>query len=252
MTGEKSIAVALLSGGLDSAVALAWALREGHECAALTIDYGQRHRWESAAASRVAASLGVPERMRRLVRIDLRAVGGSALTGEALVPKGRDEGAIGEGVPVTYVPARNMTFLSVAMGLAEALASAREPGARAPALSVVIGVNAVDYSGYPDCREGFIRAFERAAALGTKAGSEGGEVRVLTPLAGMGKADIVRMGLALGVDFSLTHSCYDPVESGGEWFACASCDACALRRRGFEEAGAADPTRYAPATRARR
>lgn len=257
---EKPIAVVLVSGGLDSAVALAWAMREGFAVAVLTIDYGQRHRGEIACAARVAASLGAPERLRRVVRIDLRAVGGSALTDRIDVPKGRDEQAMREGVPITYVPARNMTFLSVAVGLAEALRGvpteppepparprADEPTPLAHDLHVVIGVNAVDYSGYPDCREGFIRAFENAATLGTRAADEGRRVRVHTPLVAMSKAQIIAMGTRLGVDFSLTRSCYDPAGEGDDAPSCGMCDACAIRRRGFAEAGVADPTRYAEA-----
>lgn len=257
---EKPIAVVLVSGGLDSAVALAWALREGFAVAALTIDYGQRHRGEIACAARVAASLGAPERLRRVVRVDLRAVGGSALTDRLDVPKGRDERAMREGVPITYVPARNMTFLSVAVGLAEALHGvpteppesparppADEPAPFARDLHVVIGVNAVDYSGYPDCREEFIRAFESAATLGTRAADEGRRVRVHTPLVAMSKAQIIAMGARLGVDFSLTRSCYDPAGEGEDAPSCGMCDACEIRRRGFAEAGVADPTRYAEA-----
>lgn len=223
----------LLSGGLDSAVTLASARAEGVECAALTMDYGQRHRGEIEAAGRIARALGAVR--HEVVRMDLRPFGGSALTGGGDVPKDRDERAIGAGIPVTYVPARNMVFLSLAVGWAESLWPGRD-------VEVFIGVNAVDFSGYPDCREGFIRAFEAAAREGTRAGSEGRAVRVRTPLAALSKAEIIRKGAALGVDLGMTHSCYDPDERGR---ACGRCDACAIRRRGFEEAGVADPTVYA-------
>lgn len=230
----------LLSGGLDSAVALAWARRQDFDCATLTVDYGQRHRIELESARRVAASLGVAPDRQRVIRMDLRAIGGSALTDDISVPKGREESRMGDGVPITYVPARNMILLSAAIGFAETLT-------RAGDLHLVIGVNALDYSGYPDCREGFIRAFERAAALGTRAGVSGRAVRMHTPLVEMTKAQIVTLGASLGVDFSLTHSCYDPViGADGEALACSGCDSCVIRRRGFEEAGVPDPTRYAP------
>lgn len=236
----------LLSGGLDSAVTLAVAARrDGRVCHAITFDYGQRHRHELEASDRVAASLGVgPERRLRL-RIDLRAIGGSALTDDAIgVPKdgrsaGGAEGAAGE-IPMTYVPARNLIFLSCAAGYAETIGAG----------SIYIGVNAVDFSGYPDCREPFLRAFERAAALGTRAGAEadeggGGAVRVVSPLVHLSKAEIIRLGAELGVDYGLTHSCYDPVVRRGEVLACGGCDSCRIRREGFASAGVADPTRYA-------
>lgn len=235
-------AVVLLSGGLDSAVALAWARHEGYACHALTVDYGQRHRVELESARRVARSLGVHD--HRVVAVDLRAVGGSALTGDIDVPKdqvtvGRGgDGAPGPGpadararIPVTYVPARNTLLLAIAAGHAEVVA----------ADAVVIGVNAVDYSGYPDCRPEFIAAMERALTLGTRAGNEGMPIRLLAPLARMSKVEIVRLGTSLGVDFALTHSCYDPAADGA---ACGRCDSCLLRRRGFAEAGVTDPTRY--------
>lgn len=223
----------LLSGGLDSAVTLAVARKEGCVCHALTIDYGQRHRHELVAAARVARALGAAS--HRVVQVDLRAIGGSALTDEIPVPKdalAEDRSRREASIPITYVPARNMTFLSLAVGLAEVL----------DVNNIFIGVNAIDYSGYPDCRLQFISAFEHAACLGTKAGAAGTRYRVHTPLMALTKADIVRLGVSLEVDFSLTFSCYDPP---GEGVACGQCDACLLRRRGFVEAGVEDPTRYA-------
>lgn len=223
-------AVVLLSGGLDSAVALGVAVREQNKKAfALSVDYGQRHRRELDAAGEVAKAIGAAS--HTVVRLDLRTVGGSALTSDIAVPKDRDEAAMRAHIPVTYVPARNMLFLALAMGYAETVG----------ADSVFIGVNEVDYSGYPDCRPEFIGAFQRAAALGTKAGVEGRPIKVETPLAGLTKSAIVKRAASLGVDLSLTHSCYDPDDSG---LACARCDACALRRKGFEDAGVPDPTKY--------
>lgn len=223
-------AVVLLSGGLDSAVALAVAARERRlETHAISIDYGQRHRCELQAASDVAKQLEAAS--HTVVRLDLRAIGGSALTSDAEVPKDRDASTMPAEIPITYVPARNMVFLSLAIGLAETR----------DAEAVFIGVNEVDYSGYPDCRPEFIGAFQRAAALGSKAGAQGRPIRIETPLAGCTKAAIIRRGADLGVDFSVTHSCYDPDPDGR---ACARCDSCALRRKGFEEAGIPDPTRY--------
>jgi len=223
-------AVCLLSGGLDSATALACAKRDGFQTFALTFDYGQRHRVELEAAARVAAQLGAAE--HRLFRLDLRAFGGSALTADIDVPKDRQPARGTEEIPVTYVPARNTVFLSIALAWAEVLGSS----------DIYIGVNAVDYSGYPDCRPEFIRAFEQMANLATKAGVEGRQnLRIHTPLISLGKADIIRLGLGLGVDYSLTHSCYDPVEG----LACGHCDSCLLRRAGFAEAGVKDPLRYA-------
>ncbi|MGP1310552.1 MAG: 7-cyano-7-deazaguanine synthase QueC, partial [Phycisphaerales bacterium] len=213
----------------DSAVALAVAVREQRLAAhAVSVDYGQRHRRELQAADAVAKHLGATS--HTTIGLDLRAVGGSALTGDIDVPKDREPSA---GIPATYVPARNMVFLSLAVGLAETVNADR----------VFIGVNEVDYSGYPDCRPEFIGAFQRAAALGTRAGDEGRPVRIETPLAGYSKAAIIRRGADLGVDFSITHSCYDPDDEGR---ACGRCDSCALRRKGFEEAGVPDPTTYAP------
>lgn len=216
----------LLSGGLDSATTLAIAREQGYGGYALSIAYGQRHEAELAAARRVAASLGALE--HRIVTVDLGQFGGSALTDGALaVPTG----GVGTGIPVTYVPARNTVMLSLALAWAEVL------GAR----DIFIGVNAVDYSGYPDCRPEYIRAFEAMANLATKAAVEGTRVAVHAPLIDLSKADIIRRGLALGVDYALTVSCYQADDTGG---ACGLCDACRLRRAGFEAAGAPDPTRY--------
>jgi len=221
-------AAILLSGGLDSATVLAIARADGFECHCLTVDYGQRHRIELEAARTVAGSLGAAS--HREVKLDLRAIGGSALTDDLDVPKDRD--LDGAEIPVTYVPARNSILLSLLLGLAETIGAA----------DLFIGANAVDYSGYPDCRPQFLEAFERLAAVATVAGSEHGvRFTIHAPLLHMTKADIIRCGTALGVDYAVTHSCYDPVPSGG---ACGRCDACLLRRRGFEEAGIPDPTRY--------
>ena len=226
MTSGKT-AVCLLSGGLDSSTCLALARRDGFVCHALSFDYGQRHRIELDAAARVAASLGARE--HKTIRIDLRAFGGSALTAGMDVPKGRSAAEMTREIPVTYVPARNTVFLSIALAWAEVLESP----------DIFIGVNALDYSGYPDCRPEYIEAFEHMANLATKAGVEGRmRVRIHTPLIRLSKAEIVRLGRDLGVDFRLTHSCYDPDESGR---ACGACDSCLLRRKGFEEAGLADP-----------
>jgi len=222
-------AVVLLSGGLDSATCLAWARAQGMRCVTLAFDYGQRHRVELEAAARVATALGSAD--HRLVRIDLSAIGGSALTAAIDVPKGRDEAAMADGVPITYVPARNTVFLAVALGWAEVLG----------ATDLVAGMNAVDYSGYPDCRPEFVRAFESLAAVATRAGIEGARFRVHTPLMALDKAGIIRLGHALGVDYGLTHSCYDPAADGR---ACGACDSCRLRARGFRLAGIPDPTRY--------
>ena len=223
-------AVVLLSGGLDSATCLAWARAQGFECHTLTVDYGQRHRVELEAARRVAGALGVAS--HRVIAVDLRAIGASALTADLEVPRDRSEAAMAAGIPVTYVPARNTVLLALALGLAEAL------GAR----DLVAGMNAVDYSGYPDCRPEFVRAFESLARLATRAGVEGGAFAVHTPLMSLDKAGIVRLGASLGVDFALTHSCYDPAPDGA---ACGRCDACRLRLKGFRAAGLADPARYA-------
>ena len=223
-------AVVLLSGGLDSATCLAWARREQFESVSLAFDYGQRHVVELEAAARVSNALGARE--HRVVRVDLRALGGSALTSDLAVPKDRDEREMATSIPATYVPARNTVFLSIALGLAEVLG----------ATDLVAGMNAIDYSGYPDCRPEYIRAFEALAALATKAGAEGATYRVHTPLMALEKAGIIRLGVSLGVDYALTHSCYDPSPAG---LACGACDSCRLRVRGFREAGVPDPTRYA-------
>jgi 7-cyano-7-deazaguanine synthase len=226
MSSRKK-AVCLVSGGLDSATALAIAAQD-FDVYALSIDYGQRHRIELAAAERVAASVGASD--HKCVRVDLRALGGSALTDDAIaVPE-----TATEGIPVTYVPARNSVFLAIALGWAEVL----------EAHDIFVGVNAVDYSGYPDCRPAFIEAFEALAKVATKAGVEGEEIHIHAPLIELSKADIIRRGLTLGVDYSLTVSCYQPDDEG---LACGRCDSCRLRRSGFEAAGVADCTRYAPA-----
>lgn len=223
-------AVVLLSGGLDSTTCLAMAKAKGFEPVCLLVSYGQRHQVELERARAVARALGAAD--VREVKMDLRAVGGSALTADIPVPKDRDERQMGAGVPETYVPARNTVLLALALGLAEVVGAA----------DLFIGVNAVDYSGYPDCRPEFIRAFEALANLATKAGVEGTRFTVHAPLSGMTKAEIIREGTRLGVDYALTHSCYDPTPQG---LACGRCDSCQLRRRGFEQAGLPDPTRYA-------
>jgi 7-cyano-7-deazaguanine synthase len=226
---ETKKAVVLLSGGLDSTTCLAMAKAEGFEPVCLAVAYGQRHAVELERARGVASAMGVKD--FRVVTVDLRQVGGSALTADIEVPKDRAEDEMSHGIPVTYVPARNSLFLSLALGLAESVGAS----------DLYIGVNAVDYSGYPDCRPEFIRAFEQMATLATKAGVEGTRFQVHAPLSGMTKADIIREGVRLGVDYGMTHSCYDPDAQGR---ACGRCDSCALRRRGFEQAGVKDPTRY--------
>lgn len=223
-------AVVLLSGGLDSTTCLAMAKAAGFEPTCLSVRYGQRHAVELERARAVAAAMGVKD--FRVVEIDLRAIGGSALTDDIAVPKDRADGEMASGIPVTYVPARNTLLLALALGLAEVVG----------ATDIFIGVNAVDYSGYPDCRPEFIRAFEALANLATKAGVEGARFRIHAPLSGLTKADIIREGVRLGVDYRLTHSCYDPTPDGR---ACGRCDSCQLRRRGFEQAGVPDPTLYA-------
>ncbi len=233
MSSPAKLAVCLVSGGMDSAVALAEARAQGFECHALSFDYGQRHKVELDAAARVASALGAVE--QRVVRVDLSALGGSALTDAIAVPKDRCEAEIGRGVPATYVPARNTVFLAVALGWAEVL------GAR----DLFVGVNALDYSGYPDCRPEFLRAFEELARVATAAGTEeSARFRVHAPLLELSKAAIVRRGIELGIDFGLTHSCYDPLVRGTDVLACGRCDACLLRKKGFSEAKIADPTRY--------
>lgn len=228
MTVQKK-AVVLVSGGLDSATALAIAQKDGFEIHAISFDYGQRHRFELEAARRVCESQGVQEYV--LFPVDTSIFRGSALTNDIPVPHNRDESQMSDGIPVTYVPARNTIFLSVALGLAESIG----------AHDLFIGVNAVDYSGYPDCRPEYIAAFERMANLATKAGVEGHHLRVHTPLIMLTKAEIILKGLALNVDYSLTHSCYDPLSDGT---SCGECDSCQLRRKGFREAGATDPISY--------
>jgi len=220
-------AIVLLSGGLDSATVLAVARRRGFDCYALSFRYGQRHGIELAAARRVARALGA--RDHKIATIDLRTFGGSALTADIRVPKGRSLKAMERGIPITYVPARNTIFLSFALAWAEVLG----------ATDIFIGVNALDYSGYPDCRPGFIRAFQRMADQATRIGAEGGRFRIHAPLMRLDKAAIIRTGLKLGVDYGLTLSCYDPGPRGRP---CGSCDACRLRAKGFREAGRRDPT----------
>ena len=227
---EKRPAVVLLSGGLDSATTAAMARDQGFRLQALSVDYGQRHRFELEAARRVGESLGVAE--HRFVAIDLRGFGGSALTADIDVPQDRTAGEMSVGIPITYVPARNTVMLSLALGYAETIGAA----------DIFIGVNAVDYSGYPDCRPEFIVAFEQLANLATKAGVEGAsEFRVHAPLIRMTKAEIIRSGVELGVDYSLTHSCYAP---DGDGASCGRCDSCQIRLKGFEDAGLVDPARY--------
>lgn len=215
-------AVVLLSGGLDSATVLAIARSEGYTCYTLAVDYGQRHRVELDRARAVAAAFGAVRHIT--LKLDLTAIGGSALTADIAVPKD----GVSDGIPVTYVPARNTVFLSVALGWAEVL------GAR----DIFIGVNALDYSGYPDCRPEFIAAFESVANLATKAGVEGARIQIRTPLIDMTKAQIIRTGIELGVDYGVTSSCYDPSPEGRP---CSACDSCRLRAKGFAEAGVADP-----------
>ena len=223
-------AVVLVSGGLDSATTLAIARRDGLEPYALTFRYGQRHELEIAAARNVARAGGAKD--QAVIDIDLRTFGGSALTADIAVPKHDSVDQIGGGIPVTYVPARNTIFLSFALAYAEVL------GAR----DIYIGVNALDYSGYPDCRPEYIEAFERMANLATRAGVEGAApVRIRAPLIALSKAEIIRLGRSLGVDYSITTSCYDPDADGA---ACGHCDACLLRLKGFAEAGLSDPVRY--------
>jgi 7-cyano-7-deazaguanine synthase len=222
-------AVVLLSGGLDSATTLAICRRDGFDPCALSFDYGQRHKWELQAAKRVAAALGAHE--HRVATIDLRVFGGSALTSDIAVPKNRVLDG-GNEIPITYVPARNTIFLSYALAWCEVLGAA----------DIFIGANAVDYSGYPDCRPEFIAAFEKVASLATKAGAEGTRFHVHAPLLSLSKAEIIRQGMELGVDFSLTHSCYDPSTDG---VACGECDSCRIRLEGFRAAGLEDPIRYA-------
>jgi len=220
-------AVVLLSGGLDSATTLAVARNDGFECYALSFEYGQRHQYELEAARKTAASQQVRDHVT--LKLDLSVWGGSALTADIDVPKDRDEASMADAIPVTYVPARNTVFLSLALGWAETLG----------AYDLFIGVNAVDYSGYPDCRPEFIEQFERLANLATKAGVEGAaSFRVQTPLIALTKAEIIQLGGRLGVDYSITHTCYDPLDHGKP---CGRCDACQLRQKGFADAGLTDP-----------
>jgi 7-cyano-7-deazaguanine synthase len=223
-------AVCLLSGGLDSATTLACARRDGFEVYSIAFDYGQRHQVELECSKRVSEALGAVA--HKVIKIDLRAFGGSALTDNIDVPKGRPTAEMGEGIPVTYVPARNTVFLSIALAWAEVLG----------ATDIYLGVNAVDYSGYPDCRPEYIAAFEKMANLATKAGVEGhGGLKIHTPLISLSKAEIIRLGVSLGVDYGLTHSCYDPLDGK----PCGRCDSCQLRLAGFQEAGLRDPLEYA-------
>jgi len=230
MLCEHKPGVVLLSGGLDSATAAAIARAEGFAVHALTVDYGQRHRVEIEAARRVAVSLGVCQHL--VLSVELDRIGGSALTTEQEVPKGRSHEEIARGIPITYVPARNTILLSLALAYAEVVAAA----------DIFIGANVVDYSGYPDCRPEFIAAFQRLANLATKAAVEGRmQFRIHAPLSGLSKAEIIRRGTALGVDYALTHSCYDPSPAG---VSCGRCDSCLLRLKGFAEAGIPDPLPY--------
>jgi 7-cyano-7-deazaguanine synthase len=230
MTQDSKRAVVLVSGGLDSATTLAIACRDGFEPFALSFDYGQRHRFELDAARRVSEAAKV--RRHLVFKLELRAIGGSALTADIAVPKDRAESEMSAGIPTTYVPARNTIFLSVAIGWAETL----------EAFDIYLGVNAIDYSGYPDCRPEYIAAFERLANLATKSGvEEAGSWKIHTPLIRMTKAEIIRTGTELGVDYSLTHSCYDPDPAGRP---CGRCDSCTLRLKGFAEAGLRDPLQY--------
>jgi 7-cyano-7-deazaguanine synthase len=231
MASDKK-AVVLSSGGIDSTTAMAIAKAEGYDISSLSFHYGQRHAWELEAAKRIADSFGVKRHL--VVGIDLRQIGGSALTADIEVPKGRSDDAMQRDIPITYVPARNTIFLSYALAWAEVL----------EASDIFIGVTAVDYSGYPDCRPEFIAAFESLSNLAVKIAVEGRlKMKIRTPLIDMSKADIIRKGIVLGVDYGMTHSCYDPVVPDGR--ACGLCDSCLLRKKGFREAGVPDPTLYA-------
>jgi 7-cyano-7-deazaguanine synthase len=224
-----STVIVLLSGGLDSTTTLSVATRDGHDVHAMTFRYGQRHEVEVDAARRVATAAGVRDHV--VVDIDLRTFGGSALTSDAAVPKDRHVDAIRHGVPITYVPARNTIFLSFGLAWAEVL----------KATDIYVGVNAVDFSGYPDCRPEYIAAYQKMADLATRAGIEGRGVKIRTPLISLTKAEIIKLGLSLGVDYSMTTSCYDPTVHG---VACGHCDSCLLRLKGFADAGMKDPIRY--------
>ena len=230
MTDHKQKAVVLLSGGIDSTTTLAIAQKMRFTTCALSFRYGQRHEIELKSAEDIARNFSVAKHL--IVDIDMRLIGGSALTGNIDVPKSRSVGEMGKDIPVTYVPARNTIFLSYALAWAEVIGSS----------DIFIGVNALDYSGYPDCRPEYIDAYEKMANLATKAGVEGNQnLKIHTPLIEMSKANIIRQGIELGVDYSLTHSCYDPSDEG---LACGACDSCLLRLKGFQEAGIADPGRY--------
>jgi 7-cyano-7-deazaguanine synthase len=230
---DRKKAIVLSSGGIDSTTAMAIAGHEGYEIYSLTFDYGQRHRMEVDAARRVAGALGAKEHL--VIHTELGKIGGSALTADIEVPKGRTDDEMRHFIPVTYVPARNTLFLSYALAWAEVLGAS----------DIFIGVNAVDYSGYPDCRPEYIEAFERMANLATKAAVEGKtRLSIRTPLIDLTKAEIIKKGIRLGVDYSLTHSCYDPSEDGA---ACGECDSCLMRRKGFRDAGVPDPSRYVAA-----
>ncbi len=225
-TSSSKRAIVLLSGGLDSATVLACARADGQECRTLAFRYGQRHTVELEAAAAISHNMGAVE--HRVMDIDLAALGGSSLTGHGEVPKGRREDEIGGGIPSTYVPARNTVFLSLGLAWAEVVQATR----------IYIGVNAIDYSGYPDCRPDFIQAFEKTANLATRLGTEGDGLKIVAPLQKLSKAEIIRLGMGLGVDYSLTRSCYDPAPSGAP---CLSCDSCQLRLAGFRQAGHEDP-----------
>ena len=228
---KASKAVVLLSGGLDSATVLAMARSDGWQCYAMSFAYGQRHSLEIDTARKIAEKTGVKKHL--VIPVDLSGVGGSALTADISVPKNRSDADLAAGIPVTYVPARNTIFLSYGLAWAEVIG----------ATDIFIGVNAIDYSGYPDCRPEFIKAFEQMANLATKAAVEGGEeIRVQAPLLYMTKSQIIQKGVSLGVDYSLTHSCYDPTQEG---LACGKCHSCQLRKKGFAEAGLKDPQKYA-------
>jgi len=224
---SREKAVVLLSGGLDSSTALAWASREmGWECHSVAFDYGQRHRIELEASRNVAASLGIDD--HRIIKVDLAAIGGSALTEDIDVPKDRHQG---NSIPITYVPARNMIFLSLAVAMAETVIASK----------IVIGANVVDYSGYPDCRSEFLNSFAATATLGTKMGSEGSAVEIIAPLLKLNKSEIIELGLTLGLDYSLTRSCYDPLPGG---LPCGHCDSCLFRKEGFARLSKSDPLSY--------
>ena len=229
MGHKEKKAVVLLSGGLDSATTLALAMKEDYCIFPLTIVYGQKHAWEINSAKRLVKFYGLKN--HKIFNLDLSVFGGSALTDELEIPKNRSANDMNDDIPITYVPARNTVFLSIALAFAETR----------DASSIFLGVNAIDYSGYPDCRQEFIKAFESVANLGTKMGIEGTKINIHTPLIHMKKDEIIKTGIALGVDYSLTHSCYDP---GNDGISCGACDACTLRKKGFQDAGLHDPLNY--------